>query len=79
VKVDSDRARLGVERLKDASHKPFGSGVVEFAVNHDDDPSTLVSRLDTEQLGVRGLYVIRHPIPCHTQRGKAAYQPLTLL
>ena len=27
-----------------------------------------MSRLDTEQLGLRGLYVVRHPIPCHTQR-----------
>src|SRR4029453_1725744 len=68
VEVDGDRARLGVEHLEDASHKPFGSGVGESARKRDDGPCTLVSRLDTEQLGVRGLYVVRHPIPCHTQR-----------
>ena len=61
--------------LEDASHKPFGSGVLELTRNGDDGPSTLVSRLDTEQLGLRGLYVVRHPIPCHTQRGNAVHRP----
>ena len=54
---------LGVKRLEDAGHKPFGSGVVEFARNRDDRLSTLVSRLNTEQLGLRGLDVVGHTAP----------------
>jgi hypothetical protein len=65
VQVDGDRAPLGVEHLEDASHKPFGNGVLELTRNRDDGLGTLVSGVDTEQLGLRGLYVVRasDPLP----------------
>ena len=74
--VDGDRARLGVERLEDAGHEPFDSGVVEFALHRDDGLDTLVSRLNTEQRGLRGLPVVPQnepsPIP---QPGNSAHRP----
>ena len=75
VGVDGDRARLGVEHLEDAGHKPFDIGVVEFALHRDDALRTLIFRLDTEQRGLPGLLVVRHTATPHTQPGNAKHQP----